>query len=80
MPPTIKYLRRRFFAEHQPRTPTQRELAARLASVLWRLRRSTSIETGLMQIQGQLLRVRTARRGAAALPEWLDEMDVAAPP
>ena len=29
-----------------------RELVARLASVLWRLRRSTSIETGLMQIQG----------------------------
>lgn len=66
------------FAEHQPRTATQRELAARLASVLWRLRRSTSIETGLMQIQGQLLRGRSARREASSLPEWLDEMDVAA--
>jgi hypothetical protein len=68
------------FAEHQPRTATSRELVARLASVLWRLRRSTSIETGLMQIQGELLRGRCIgglRRGTAPLPEWYDEPDVA---
>ena len=34
----------------------ERELVLRLASLLWRLRRTTSIETGLMQIEGQILR------------------------
>ena len=69
------------FAEHQPRTATSRELVARLASVLWRLRRSTSIETGLMQIQGELMRGRTSgssHRRLLPLPEWYDEMDVGA--
>src|SRR6185436_13014617 len=69
------------YAEYQPRTATSRELVARLASVLWRLRRSTSIETGLMQIQGELMRSRTSgspRRRMLPLPEWYDELDVAA--
>jgi len=68
------------YAEYQPRTATARELVARLASVLWRLRRSTSIETGLMQIQGELMRSRNSgksRRRGVALPEWYDELDVA---
>jgi hypothetical protein len=30
----------------------ERELVLRLASLLWRLRRATSIEAGLLQIQG----------------------------
>lgn len=66
------------FAEHRPRSATERELTARLASVLWRLRRATRIETGLMQSQAELLRGRSARRATAQLPEWLDEMDVSA--
>jgi len=68
-------------AEYQPRTVTSRELVARLASVLWRLRRSTSIETGLMQIQGELMRNQNSgsfRRRVIPVPEWYDEMDVAA--
>lgn len=66
-------------AEYQPRTATSRELVARLASVLWRLRRSTSIETGLMQIQGELMRSRNSGNSRRrTLPEWYDEMDVAA--
>lgn len=68
------------FAEYQPRTVTARELVARLASVLWRLRRSTSIETGLMQIQGELMRGRNLghpSRLRPPLPEWYDELDVA---
>jgi len=37
-------------AEFDAQTPVERELVVRLASVLWRLRRSTAIETGLLQI------------------------------
>jgi hypothetical protein len=67
------------YAEYQPRTASSRELVARLASVLWRLRRCTSIETGLMQIQGELLRSRKTGNFRRRLPrpEWYDEMDVA---
>jgi hypothetical protein len=36
-------------ADHQPHSAIERELVSRLASVLWRLRRATSIETGLFQ-------------------------------
>jgi hypothetical protein len=37
-------------------TAVERELVLRLASLLWRLRRTASIETGLMQIEGEILR------------------------
>ena len=37
-------------AEFDAQTAVERELVLRLASVLWRLRRSTSVETGLLQI------------------------------
>ena len=46
-------------SDYQPRLAAERELVARLASVLWRLRRSTSIETGLFQIQSELMQHRT---------------------
>ena len=65
-------------ADYQPRTATERQLVSRLASLLWRLRRSTSIETGLFQIQGELMRDRSAsasRRRKVPLPEWYDELD-----
>jgi hypothetical protein len=67
------------YAEYQPRTATACELVARLASVLWRLRRSTSIETGLLQIQGELMRSREASTAPRnnRRPEWYDELDVA---
>src|SRR5690349_12205274 len=41
--------------DYQPRLATESELISRLASVLWRLRRSTAIETGLLQIQSELM-------------------------
>ena len=66
-------------SDYQPRTAADRELASRLASVLWRLRRSTSIETGLFQIQGELMRNQNTgpqRRRNIPLPEWYDELDV----
>ena len=67
-------------ADYQPRSATESALVARLASLLWRLRRSTSIETGLFQIQGELMRngnSGTRRRNAVPLPEWYDELDTA---
>ena len=54
-------------SDYQPRSATERELVSRLASVLWRLRRSTSIETGLFQIQGELMQDKTA--GLSAPPK-----------
>src|SRR4051812_11115390 len=65
--------------DHQPRSATERELVSRLASVLWRLGRSTAIETGLFQIQAELMHDKTAgisARRRLPPPEWYDEMDV----
>jgi hypothetical protein len=69
-------------ADYHPRSATERELVARLASVLWRLRRSTRIETGLFQIEGTLIQERNAsprRRRTLPVPQWLDEFDTARP-
>ena len=43
-------------ADYEAQTAVERELVLRLASLLWRLRRATSIETGLLQIQADILR------------------------
>jgi hypothetical protein len=43
-------------AEFDAQTAVERELVLRLASLLWRLRRATAIETGLLQIQSEILR------------------------
>jgi hypothetical protein len=53
-------------ADYDARTAVERELVLRLASLLWRLRRATAIETDLMRIQAEILRDR--RRGPS--PEW----------
>lgn len=45
-------------ADYRPRSVIEHQLVARLASLLWRLRRASSIETGLFEIQGKLLRQR----------------------
>ncbi len=52
-------------AEYRPRTTLEHELVVRLASLLWRLRRTTAIESGLLQIQARILRERKARNNAA---------------
>ena len=39
-------------ADYDAQSAVERELVLRLASVLWRLRRATTIETGLFDIQG----------------------------
>jgi hypothetical protein len=42
-------------ADYEAETVVERELVLRLASLLWRLRRSTLIETGLLQIESEVL-------------------------
>jgi hypothetical protein len=50
-------------AEYEAESAVERELVLRLASLLWRLRRATTIETGLFEIQArQLLQFRQARQ------------------
>ena len=43
-------------ADYDGQTAVERELVLRLASVLWRLRRATAIETQLLEIQAEALR------------------------
>ena len=43
-------------ADYQPISTIEHELVARLASLLWRLRRASLIETNLFQLQGRLAR------------------------
>ncbi len=40
-------------SEYLPQTPVERELVHRLASLFWRLRRATSIETGLLRCRAR---------------------------
>src|SRR5262245_34081148 len=58
--------------EYLPQTPVEQELVRRLASLFWRLRRATSVETGLLRIQSEILQafrssrqVETREEGAA---------------
>ncbi len=50
-------------ADYDAQSAVERELVLRLASLLWRLRRATTMETGLFEIQADHLReVRQARQ------------------
>src|SRR5207247_3674996 len=42
-------------ADYDVQTAVERELVLRLASLLWRLRRATAIETDLLRIQAEIL-------------------------
>jgi hypothetical protein len=54
-------------AEYLPHTPVEQELVHRLASLFWRLRRATSIETGLLRMQAEILHgFRSSRQNAAS--------------
>ena len=53
-------LEARLKADFHPQTTIEQQLVARLASLLWRLRRATAIESGLFQIQTKILRDRRA--------------------
>src|SRR4051794_8313628 len=43
-------------ADYDAQSAVERELVLRLASLLWRLRRATTMETGLFEIQADHLR------------------------
>ncbi len=63
-------------------TTTERLLVSQLASVLWRLRRSTNIESGMFQLQGELMhseRGENRRNNKISQPGWYDEFDVGSP-
>ena len=50
-------------ADFEARSAVERELVLRLASLLWRLRRATAIESGLFKIQARyLLQFRQRRK------------------
>jgi len=51
-------------ADYDAQTAVERELVLRLASLLWRLRRATTIESGLFKIQAQHLLQFCRRRQA----------------
>ncbi len=61
--------------DYDPQSAVERELVLRLASVLWRLRRATAIESGLFKIQAQhLLQFRQARRGHLRRQQVIDHL------
>src|ERR1700730_2062520 len=49
-------------ADYDARTAVERELVLRLASLLWRLRRATAIETDSLRIQAEILHDRRHAR------------------
>jgi hypothetical protein len=53
-------------ADYDARTAVERELVLRLASLLWRIRRATALETDLLQIQAQILEDRRRSLEAAS--------------
>src|SRR5262252_5920913 len=62
-------------ADYDAQSAVERELVLRLASVLWRLRRATSIESGLFKIQArhllQFRRQRQAQRVRQSIVEGI---------
>jgi hypothetical protein len=60
-------------SDYDAQSAVERELVLRLASLLWRLRRATAIESGLFKIQAKhLLRFRQLRRGVEERQEIID--------
>ena len=59
-------------ADYDAQSAVERELVLRLASLLWRLRRATIMETGLFEIQADHLSgFRQGRQGKPASPEFV---------
>src|SRR6478672_2193856 len=62
-------------ADYDAQSATERELVLRLASLLWRLRRATTIESGLFKIQARhLLQFRKSRRAHQKRQTIIDSM------
>ena len=62
-------------ADYDAQSAVERELVLRLASLLWRLRRATTIESGLFKIQAkQLLQFRQRRQAYQERQKIIDSM------
>jgi hypothetical protein len=62
-------------ADYDAQSAVERELVLRLASLLWRLRRATAIESGLFKIQArQLLQFRRRRQAHQNRQKIIDSM------
>jgi hypothetical protein len=62
-------------ADYDAQSAVERELVLRLASLLWRLRRATTIESGLFKIQAKhLLQFRQRRQVHAKRQEMIDSV------
>src|SRR6201991_3333125 len=62
-------------ADYDAQLAVERELVLRLASLLWRLRRATTIESGLFKIQAKhLLQFRQRRRAHQKRQEMIDSV------
>jgi len=62
-------------ADFEAQSAVERELVLRLASLLWRLRRATAIESGLFQIQArQLLQFRRRRQAREARKRTIETL------
>jgi hypothetical protein len=62
-------------ADYDAQTAVERELVLRLASLLWRLRRATAIESGLFKIQARhLLQFRQRRQAHLERQKVIDSM------
>ena len=62
-------------ADYDAQSAVERELVLRLASLLWRLRRATAIESGLFKIQAyHLLQFRQSRRARQSRQNVIDSM------
>src|SRR3954465_4281278 len=62
-------------ADYDAQSATERELVLRLASLLWRLRRATTIESGLFKIQARyLLQFRQKRNAHQERQKIIEEM------
>src|ERR1700722_17800445 len=62
-------------ADYDAQSAVERELVLRLASLLWRLRRATAIESGLFKIQARhLLQFRQRRQGEQGRQKLIDRL------
>jgi len=62
-------------ADYDAQSAVERELVLRLASLLWRLRRATAIESGLFKIQAKhLLQFRQGRQAHRERPQIIDSV------
>jgi hypothetical protein len=62
-------------ADYNAQSAVERELVLRLASLLWRLRRATAIESGLFKFQARhLLQFRQSRRAHQKRQQIIDSM------